>query len=148
MNRGILLRKAITPLSSVAQSCLTLCDPIDCSMPGLPVHHQYPEHTKLMSTKLVMPSKHLILCCPLLLSPSVFPSIRVFSKESVLSIRWPKYWEFNLSISPSNEHSGLISFRMDWFDLLVVQGITVDFCCPLMPIAVDKRSLNSSTLAT
>ena len=77
---------------------------------------------KLMSIKLVMPSNHLILCCPLLLLPSIFPSIRVFSKESVLCIRWPKYWSFSFSISPSNEYSGLISFRMDWLDLLAVQG--------------------------
>ena len=76
---------------------------------------------KLMSIELVMPSKHLILCCPLLLSPSVFPSIRVFSNESVLRIRWTKYWSFSFSISPSNEYSGLISFRMDWLDLLAVQ---------------------------
>ena len=77
---------------------------------------------KLMSIELVMPSNHLILCCPLLLLPSVFPSIRVFSKESVHCIRWPKYWSFSFSISPSSEHSGLISFRIDWFDLLAVQG--------------------------
>ena len=77
---------------------------------------------KLMSIELVMPSNHLILCCPLLLPPSVFPSIRVFSNESVLRIRWPKYWSFNFSISPTNEYSGLISFRIDWFDLLAVQG--------------------------
>ena len=78
---------------------------------------------KLMSIKLVMPSNHLILCCPLLLPPSVFPSIRIFSNESVLHIRWPKYWSFSFSISPSNEYSGLISLRMDWLDLLAVQGI-------------------------
>jgi len=77
---------------------------------------------KLMSTELVMPSNHLILCCPLLLLPSIFPSIRVFSNESVLHIRWPKYWSFSFSISPSNEYSGLISFRMDWLDLIGVQG--------------------------
>ena len=77
---------------------------------------------KLMSIKLVMPSNHLILCHPLLFPPSIFPSIRVFSKESVLCIRLPKYWRFNFSISPLKEYSGLISFRMDWFDLLVVQG--------------------------
>ena len=77
---------------------------------------------KLTSIESVTPSKHLILCRPLLLLPSIFPSIRVFSKESVLHIRWPKYWSFSLSISPSNEYSGLISFRMDWFDLFVVQG--------------------------
>ena len=77
---------------------------------------------KPMSIESVMPSNHLILCCPLLLSPSTFPSIRVFSNESVLPIRWPKYWSFSFSISPSNEYSGLISFRIDWFDLLAVQG--------------------------
>ena len=77
---------------------------------------------KPMSVELVMPSKHLILCCPLLLLPSIFPSIRVFSNESALRIRWPKYWSFSFSISPSNEYSGLISFRIDWFDLLSVQG--------------------------
>ena len=76
---------------------------------------------KLMSNELVMPSNHLILCCPLLL-PSIFPSTKVFSSESVLCIRWPKYWSFSFSISPSNEHPGLISFRMDWLDLLAVQG--------------------------
>ena len=77
---------------------------------------------KLMSIESVMPSNHLIFCCPLLLLPSIFPSIRVFSNESVLRIRWPKYWSFSFSINPSNEYSGLISFRMDWLDLLVVQG--------------------------
>ena len=77
---------------------------------------------KLMSIKSVMPSNHLILCWPLLLPPSIFPSIRVFFNESVLHIRWPKYWSFSFSISPSNEYSGLISFRIDWFDLLAVQG--------------------------
>ena len=75
-----------------------------------------------MSIESLMPSNHLLLCCPLLLPPSIFPSIRVFSNESVLHIRWPKYWSFNFSISPSNEYSGLISFRMDWLDLLAVQG--------------------------
>ena len=77
---------------------------------------------KLKSIKLVMPSNHFLLYCPLLLLPSVFPSIRVFSNESILCIRWPKYWSFNFSISPSNKHRGLISFRMDWLDLLAVQG--------------------------
>ena len=102
--------------SSVAQLGLTLCDPMDCSTPGLPVHHQ------LMSIESVMPSNHLILCCPLLSLPSIFPSIRVFSNESVLHMRWPKYWCFSFSISLSNEHSSLISFRMNWLDLLAVQG--------------------------
>ena len=77
---------------------------------------------KFMSIKLVMPSNHFILCCPLLLLPSIFPSIRVFSNESVLRIRWPKYWGFSFSISPSNEYSGLIPFRMEWLDLLAAQG--------------------------
>ena len=95
---------------------------MDCSTPGLPVHHQLPEFTKLMSIELVMPSNHLILYHPLLLSPSIFPSISIFSNESALRIRWPKYWNFSFNISPSNDHSGLISFRMDWLDLLAVQG--------------------------
>ena len=108
--------------SSVAQLCLTLCDPMDCSTPGLPVYHQLWSLLKLISIELVVPSYHLILCCPLLLPPSIFPSIRVFSNDSALHIRWPKYWIFSFSISPSNEYSGLISFRMDWLDLLAVQG--------------------------
>ena len=80
--------------------------------------------TELMSIELVMPSNHLILCCPPLLLPSIFPSIRVFSNESVLHIRWPKYWSFSFNISPTNEYSGLISFRMDWLDLLLSKGLT------------------------
>ena len=108
--------------SSVAQSCPTLCNPMDCSTPGLAVHQQLPELLKLMSIESVMSPNHLILCCPLLLLSSVFPSIRVFSDESVLPIMWQKYWNFSFSISPSNEHSGLICFRMDWLDLLAVQG--------------------------
>ena len=105
---------------SVAQPCPTLCDPMDCNRPGFPVLHLSWSLLKLMSMESVMLSNHLILCCPLLLLPSTFPSIRVFSNESALCIRWPKYWSFN--ISPSNEYSGLISFRMDWFDLRAVQG--------------------------
>ena len=112
----------IHQFSSVTQSCLTLCNSIDCSAAGLSVHHQLPELAQLISTELVMPSNHLILCWPLLCLPSIIPSIRVFSNESVLRIRWPKYWSFSTSISPSNGYSGLISFRMDWFDLLAVQG--------------------------
>ena len=92
------------------------------SMPGLPVHHQLRSQLKLMSIESVMSSNDLILCHPLLLLPSIFPSIRVFSTESVLHIRWSKYWSFSFNISPSNEHPGLISFRMDWLDLLAVQG--------------------------
>ena len=107
--------------SSVAQSCPTLCDPMDCSTSSFPVHHLM-SLFKLMCIESVMPSNHLILCCPLLLLPSIFPSMRVFFNELVLCIRWPKYWSFGFSISPSNEYSGLISFRMDWLDLLAVQG--------------------------
>ena len=95
---------------------------MDCSTPGFPVHHQLRNLLQLMSTESGMPSNHLILCHPLLLLPSIFPSIRVFSNESIFHIRWPKYWSFGFSISPSNEYSGLISFRMDWLDLLAVQG--------------------------
>ena len=91
-------------------------------MPGLPVHTNSRSLPKPMSVASVMPSNHLILCRPLLLLPSIFPSIRVFSYESALRIRWPKYWSFSFSISSSNEHPGLISFRMDWLDLLAVQG--------------------------
>ena len=94
---------------------------MDQSTPGLPVHHQLLELLKLISIESVMPSNHLILCRPLFLLPSIFRSIRVFSNESVLHIRWPKYWSFRFSVSLSNEHSGLISFGMDWLDLLAVQ---------------------------
>ena len=92
-----------------------------CSTTVFPVHHQLPELSKLLSIESVMPSNHLILCLPLLLLPSIFPSIRVFANESALRIRWPKYWSFNFNNSPSNENSGLISFRIDWFNLLAVQ---------------------------
>ena len=95
---------------------------MDCSTPDFRVHHQLPGMLKLMSIESVMPSNHLIFNCPLLLPPSIFPSIGVFSDESVLLIRWPNYWSFSFSISPSNEYSGLLSFRMDWLDLLAAQG--------------------------
>ena len=111
--------------SSFTQSCPTLCCPMNHSTPGLPVHHQLPEFTQTHES--VMPSNHLILCHPLLLLPSIFPSIRVFSNDSVLRIRWPKYWSFSFSISPSNEYSGLISFRMNWLDLRAVQGTLESF---------------------
>ena len=108
--------------SSVTQLCLTLCDPMNCSTPGLPVHHQLPEFTQTHVHQVGDAIQHLILCRPLLLLPSIPPSIRVFSNESALCMSWPKYWSFSLSISPSNEHPGLVSFRMDWLDLLAVQG--------------------------
>ena len=116
-------------LSSVALSCLTLCDPMDCSTPGFPVLHQgwlsagervwcVCTHSRSLLKLMSIKSDHLILCCPLLL----FPSIMVFSNESALHIRWPQYWSFSFSVSSSSEHPGLISSRMDWFDLLAVQG--------------------------
>ena len=117
---------------------MTLCDPKDWA-------HQVPLSStiswsllKLMSTESVMPSNHLTLCRPLLLLPSVFPSIRVFSNESVLPIRWPKYWSFSFNISPSKEYSGLISFRMDWFDHLAVQGTLKS-----LPPTPQFKSINS-----
>ena len=102
--------------SSLTQSCQTFCDPMNHSMPGLPVHHQLPEFTQT-SIESVMPSSHLILCHPLLLLPPVLPSIRVFSNESTLLMRWPNYWSFSLSWMNTIEDPGLISFRMDWLDL-------------------------------
>ena len=120
----------------------TLCNPMVCSTPGFPVLHHLPEFAqKLMSIESVMPSNHLILCCPLLLPPSIFPSIRVFSNESVLHIRWPKYWNFSFSSSPSSGYSGLISFRMDWLDLLAIQGTL-----KISP-NTQFKSINSSALS-
>ena len=108
--------------SLVTQSCPTLCNPVNCSTPGLPVHYQLPSSLKLMSIESVMPSSHLILCLPFLFLLPIPSSIRVFSSESTLHMRWPKYWGFSFSISPPNEHPEPISFRMDWLDLLAVQG--------------------------
>ena len=106
----------------LCQLCPTLCNPMDCSIPGFPVLHCLPELLQFMSIELMMPSNHLILCRPLILLPSIFPNMMVFSSESVLCIRWPKYQSFSFSISSSNEYSGSICFRIDWFDLLAVQG--------------------------
>ena len=114
---------------------------MDCSTTGFPAHHNSWSLLKLMSIESVMPSNHLILCHPLLFLSLIFPSIRVFSKESVLRIRWPKYRSFSFSISPSNKYSGLISFRIDWFDLLAVQGTQ-----ELSPIPQFK-SISSSTFS-
>ena len=108
--------------SSVAQSCPTVCDPMNRSTPGLPVHDQPPQCTQIHVHGVSDAISHLILCSPLLLLPPIPPSIRVFSNESTLHMRWPKYWSFSFSISPSKEIPGLISFRMDWLDLLAVQG--------------------------
>ena len=109
--------------SSVAQSCPTLCDPMNHSSQASLSITNSQSSLKFISIRSVMPSTHLILCRPLLLLPPIPPSIRVFSNESTLHMRWPKYWNFSLSISPSSEYSGLISFRIDWFDLLAVQRI-------------------------
>ena len=137
-------RNSLEPLLAAAanslQSCPTLCNPIDGLPPGSPRPWDSPGKNtvtpqtatnqaslswsmlKLMPIESVMPSNHLILCCPLLFLPSIFPSIGVFPNESVLPIRWPKHWSFSFSISPSNEYSGLINFRIDWLDLLAVRG--------------------------
>ena len=113
---------------------------MNCSTPGLPVHTSSPSLLSLMSIESVVPSNHLILCRPLLFPPSISPSIRVFSNESALRMRWPKYWSFSFSISPSNEHPGLISFRMDWLDLLAVQSSKL--------AAPQFKSINFSTLSS
>ena len=111
--------KALYQFSSVTQLCPTLCDPMDCSTPNFPVHHQLPKLTQTHVHQVddaIQPSHRLLFL------PSIFPSIRVFSNESVLPIRWPKYWSFSFSVSPSNEYSGLISFRTDWLNLFAVQS--------------------------
>ena len=117
----------LVQLSSVTQSCPALCNPMDCSTPGLPIHHKLPEFTQThvhWVGDAIEPEDVIILCRPLLTLPSIFPGIRVFSNESTLRMRWPKYWSVSFSISPSNEHPGLISLRMDWLDLLAVQEIS------------------------
>ena len=115
------MNSTLPPFSSIAQSCLTLCDPMNCSTPGPPITNSQ-SLPKLLCMESVMPSSHLILCRPLLLLPPIPPSIRVFSNESTLRMRWQKYWNFSFSISPSSEYPGLITLRMDWLDLLAVQG--------------------------
>ena len=112
--------KCQVQFGAVPQSCLS--DPMDCSSQAFLSITNSRSLPKLMSIESVMPSSHLILSCPLLLLLSIFPSIRVFSSQSALHIRWSKYWSFSFNISPSNQHPGLISFRMDWLDLLAVQG--------------------------
>ena len=122
MIQGMLAIWSLVPLpflKPVSQLCLTLWDPVDCIMPDLPVHHQLPEFTQ---THVHWVGYAIQAYHPLLLLPLIFPSMRVFSIESALCIRWPKYWSFNFSISCSNEYSGLISLRKDWLDLLAVQG--------------------------
>ena len=128
-------------VSSVAQSCLTLCDPMDCSTPGLPVHHQLPELTQTHIHRVghaIQPSHPLSSLSPPIFN---FPSIRVFSNESVIRIRWPKNWSFSFSISPSNEYSGLISFRIDWLDLCSPRDSQESSPTPQL------KSINSSVLS-
>ena len=114
---------------SVTRSCLTFCDPRDCSTPDSPVLYSLPgERFRFLSIESVMLSTHLTLCHPLLLLPSIFPQIRLFSNELALPIRWPNYWSFSFSIRTSNEYSGLFSLRIDWFDLLLAQGTLKESC--------------------
>ena len=132
---------SLSTFSSVAQSCLTLCDLMDCSTPGLPVHHQLMSLLKLMSIESVMPSNHLILCRPLLLPPSIFPSIRVFSNESILCIRWPNYWSLSFSISPSNEYSGWFPLGLTGLIFLKSKELSRVFPTP------QFKDINSSALS-
>ena len=141
-NTKLLEETCTFQFSSVAQSCLTLCDPMDCSTPGFPVHHQLPKFAQTHVYRVgdaIQPSHPIY---PLLLPPSIVPSIRVFSNESFLGIKWPKYWSFSFSISPSNEYSRLISFRVDWLDLLAFQG-TLQESSP----TPQFKSINSSALS-
>ena len=131
---------------SVAQSCLTLCNPMDCSTPGFPVHHQLPELTQTHVHRVGDAIYHLILHHPLLLLPSIFPSVRVFSNESVLLMRWSKYWSFSFSVSPSNEYSGLISFRKLYAYILFNMISTICFSrtvsLGLVSLALFTKSVN------
>ena len=125
-----LARSPSSFVCSITQSCLTLCNPMDCRTQAYLSFTTSQSLLKLMSIEPVMSSNHLVLCCPVLLLSSIFPSIQVFSNELALHVRWPNYWNFSFSISPSNEYSGLISFRIDWFGLLTVQ-VTLKSLCPL-----------------
>ena len=134
---------SFSQFSSVAQSCLTLCDPMNRT-PGLPVHHRLPEFTQIHVHRVVMPSSHLILCRPLLLLPPIPPSIRVFSNESTLRMRWPKYWSFSFSIIPSKEYSGLISFGWTGWISLQSKGLSRVFS----NITVQKHQFFGAQLSS
>ena len=136
-----MVHQAQHQFSSVAQSCPTLCDPMNCSTPGLPVHHQLPEFTQTHVHRVGDAIQPFHPCRPLLFLPPIPPSIRVFSSESTLRMKWPKYWSFSFSIIPSREIPGLISFRMDWLDILAVQGTLKSSPTP------QFKSINSSALS-
>ena len=143
-NSPLLSWKYNLQFSSVTQSCPTLCDPMNRSTPGLPVHHQLPESTQTHVHWVGDAIQPFHLLCPLLLLPSIFPSIRVFSNESALCIGWPKDWSFSFNISPSNVHPGLISFTMDWLDLLAVQG-TLKSLIQHHSSTIEKNMLKHNT---
>ena len=128
---------------SVVKLCPTLCHPMNCSSPGFPSFTISQSLLKLMFIESVMPSNHFILCRPLILLPSIFPSIRVFSNKSALHTKWPKYWSFSFNISPSKEYSGLISLRIAWFDLFAVQGALKS----LLQTTVQKHQFFSAQLS-
>ena len=144
------LRNSSVQFSSVSQSCPTVCHPMNHSMPGLPVHHQLPEFTQTHVHWVSDTIQHLILCRPLFLLPPIPLSIRVFSKESTLRMRWPKYWSFSFSISLSKERPGLISFRMDWLDLLMLgyfnkEKLVHQFCQEIyVTPTIPESTLNTS----
>ena len=134
---------------SVIKTCLTLCDPMNCRMLGFPVLHYFTEFAQIHVNWVSDAIQHLILCCPLLLLPLIFPSIRVFSSESALCIRWPANWSFSFSTSTFNEYSGLIFFRIDWFDFLAVHGILNSLLGTIESISSLALSLlYSSTLTS
>ena len=143
LNTSTNIERILCQFSSVAQSCLTLCDPMNRSMPGPPVHHQLLEFTQTHVHWVGDAIQPFILCRPLLLLPPIPPSLRVFSNASTLHLRWPKCWSFSFSISPSNEHPGLISFRMDWLHLLAVQGTHSQESSPTPQL----KSINSVMLS-
>ena len=143
LNTSTNTERILCQFSSVAQSCLTLCDPMNRSMPGPPVHHQLLEFTQTHVHWVGDAIQPFILCRPLLLLPPIPPSLRVFSNASTLHLRWPKCWSFSFSISPSNEHPGLISFRMDWLHLLAVQGTHSQESSPTPQL----KSINSVMLS-
>ena len=138
----VVIKDLSVQFSSVAQSCLTLCDPLNCNTPGLPVHHQLPEFTQTHVHRVADAIQPSHLCRPLLLLPPIPPCIRVFSNESTLHMGWPEYWSFSFSISPPNEYSGLISFRMDWL-AMATHSSTLAWKIPWMEEPGGLQSMGS-----